>query len=95
LTGHWQVSGKNKTTFNEMIAMDLFYLENMSVLLDLKIMLNTGAVIAGQLLESRRQQPASGAEVNRTKLERAAFPRILLKAEILATRLKVAKSVRD
>src|SRR5438128_736825 len=95
VTGHWQVSGKNKTTFNEMIAMDLFYLENMSVLLDLKIMLNTGAVIAGQLLESRRQQPASGAEVNRTKLERAASPRILLKAEILATRLKVAKSVRD
>jgi exopolysaccharide production protein ExoY len=54
LTGHWQVNGKNKTTFNEMIAMDLFYLENMSVLLDLKIMLKTGAVIAGQLLESRQ-----------------------------------------
>jgi hypothetical protein len=35
-----------------MIMMDLFYLENMSILLDLKIMLKTGAVIAGQLLES-------------------------------------------
>src|SRR5256884_6271942 len=53
LTGYWQVKGKNKTTFNEMMAMDLFYLENVSILLDLKIMLKTGAVIAGQLFESQ------------------------------------------
>ena len=53
LTGYWQVNGKNKTTFNEMIAMDLFYLNNVSILLDLKIMLKTGAVIAWQLFESR------------------------------------------
>ena len=53
LTGYWQVNGKNKTTFNEMILMDLFYLKNMSVLLDLKIMLKTCTVIAGQLVESR------------------------------------------
>ena len=61
LTGYWQVNGKNKTTFNEMIAMDLFYLKNTSVLLDLKIMLKTGAVIAGQLLEFQQT-----AERNRT-----------------------------
>jgi exopolysaccharide production protein ExoY len=53
LTGYWQVNGKNKTTFNEMIAMDMFYLKNVSILLDLKIMLKTGAVMAGQLFESR------------------------------------------
>ena len=53
LTGYWQVNGKNKTTFNEMIAMDLFYLRHMSILLDLKIMLKTFAVIAEQLFESR------------------------------------------
>jgi lipopolysaccharide/colanic/teichoic acid biosynthesis glycosyltransferase len=53
LTGYWQVNGKNKTTFNQMIAMDLFYLKNMSILLDLKIMLKTGSTIAGQLFESR------------------------------------------
>ena len=53
LTGYWQVNGKNKTTFKEMIAMDLFYLKNMSILLDLKIMLKTGAAIARQLVESR------------------------------------------
>jgi lipopolysaccharide/colanic/teichoic acid biosynthesis glycosyltransferase len=54
LTGYWQVNGKNKTTFNEMIVMDLFYLKNLSILLDLKIMFKTCAVIAGQLFESRR-----------------------------------------
>lgn len=54
LTGYWQVNGKNKRTFSEMIAMDLFYLKNMSLLLDLKIMFKTGAAIAGQLLESRQ-----------------------------------------
>jgi len=53
LTGYWQVNGKNKTTFNEMVAMDLFYLKNLSFLLDLKIILKTCAVMAGQLFESR------------------------------------------
>ena len=53
LTGYWQVNGKNKTTFNEMIAMDLFYIQNASILLDVKIMLKTSGAIAGQLLESR------------------------------------------
>jgi lipopolysaccharide/colanic/teichoic acid biosynthesis glycosyltransferase len=74
LTGYWQVNGKNKTTFNEMIAMDLFYLKNLSLLLDLKIILKTCAVIAGQLFESRppaqhnRQDgaPASPAPILQT-----------------------------
>ena len=58
LTGYWQVNGKNKTTFNEMVAMDLFYLKNLSILLDLKIMLQTCAVLARQLFESRAAMPA-------------------------------------
>jgi lipopolysaccharide/colanic/teichoic acid biosynthesis glycosyltransferase len=58
LTGYWQVNGKNKTTFNEMVAMDLFYLKNLSILLDLKIMFKTCAVLAGQLFESRAAMPA-------------------------------------
>jgi lipopolysaccharide/colanic/teichoic acid biosynthesis glycosyltransferase len=53
LTGYWQVNGKNKTTFNEMIAMDLFYLKNLSFLLDLKIIFKTCGVMAGQLFETR------------------------------------------
>jgi lipopolysaccharide/colanic/teichoic acid biosynthesis glycosyltransferase len=62
LTGYWQVNGKNKTTFNEMIVMDLFYLKNLSILLDLKIMLKTCGVIAGQLFESRTPAKVSRQE---------------------------------
>ena len=69
LTGHWQVNGKNKTTFNEMIMMDFFYLENMSISLDLKIILKTGAVIAGQLFESQQAAQRNRAGANRTKPE--------------------------
>jgi len=54
LTGYWQVNGKNKTTFSEMIAMDLFYMKNMSVWLDLRIMLKTIPALIAQALESRR-----------------------------------------
>jgi len=54
LTGYWQVNGKNKTTFRQMIVMDLVYLKNMSIWLDLKIMLKTGTVMAGQIFESRQ-----------------------------------------
>jgi lipopolysaccharide/colanic/teichoic acid biosynthesis glycosyltransferase len=62
LTGFWQVNGKNKTTFNQMIAMDLFYARNLSILLDLKIMLKTGGAIVEQLWESRvaSQMPRGG-----------------------------------
>ena len=54
LTGLWQVSGKNKTTFNEMIRLDLAYLNDMSPLLDLRIMFKTAAAIAQQVVESRQ-----------------------------------------
>jgi len=54
LTGYWQINGKNKTTFNEMIVMDLFYLKNLSLLLDLKIMFKTCSVVAEQMVESKR-----------------------------------------
>jgi lipopolysaccharide/colanic/teichoic acid biosynthesis glycosyltransferase len=77
LTGHWQVNGKNKTTFNEMIMMDLFYLENMSILLDLKIMLKTGAVIAVELLESQQAAQRNRSGANCTKLEGGGIPTII------------------
>jgi lipopolysaccharide/colanic/teichoic acid biosynthesis glycosyltransferase len=53
LTGYWQVNGKNKTTFTEMIKMDIFYTKNMSFWLDLTIMLKTFPAIFMQLTESR------------------------------------------
>ncbi len=41
LTGLWQVSGRSKLTFDEMVMLDLFYAENWSLGLDLKILLRT------------------------------------------------------
>ena len=52
LTGYWQVNGKNRTTFSEMIAMDIFYAKNMSIRMDLAIMLRTAPAIATQVLDS-------------------------------------------
>ncbi|HMH06972.1 MAG TPA: sugar transferase [Terriglobales bacterium] len=72
LTGYWQVNGKNKTTFRQMIVMDLVYLKNMSIWLDLKIMLKTGTVMAGQLFESRqaphRRRQEDGSVGSRTMI---------------------------
>ena len=69
LTGYWQVNGKNKTTFREMIAMDLFYLKNMSILFDLKIMVKTGTAIAGQLSESSQARHRSRQEDGSPRLQ--------------------------
>jgi exopolysaccharide biosynthesis polyprenyl glycosylphosphotransferase len=41
ITGLWQVSGRNRLTFDEMVRMDLYYIENWSLLLDMKIILQT------------------------------------------------------
>lgn len=41
LTGLWQVSGRSKLTFDEMVRLDIYYGENWSVALDLKILLRT------------------------------------------------------
>ena len=41
LTGLWQVSGRSSVPFNEMVMLDLYYIENWSLLLDFRIMLQT------------------------------------------------------
>jgi lipopolysaccharide/colanic/teichoic acid biosynthesis glycosyltransferase len=51
LTGLWQVSGKNRTTFNEMVELDIQYVRTRSPWLDLKIMLKT---IPAVMLEAKR-----------------------------------------
>ena len=53
LTGYWQVNGKNKTTFTEMIHMDIFYTKNMSVWLDLTIIVKTLPALITQLIQTR------------------------------------------
>ncbi|MBS1794277.1 MAG: sugar transferase [Acidobacteria bacterium] len=41
ITGLWQVSGRNRLSFEEMVRIDLYYIENWSLWLDLKIILLT------------------------------------------------------
>jgi exopolysaccharide biosynthesis polyprenyl glycosylphosphotransferase len=41
ITGLWQVSGRAALSFEEMVNLDLYYLENWSLGLDLKILLRT------------------------------------------------------
>jgi len=52
LTGLWQVDGKNKTTFNEMINLDIQYVRDRSMILDLKILFKTVLVLQRQIFES-------------------------------------------
>lgn len=58
LTGYWQVNGKNRTTFNQMIEMDIFYAEHMSLALDLKIILKTFSVLLDQTFAIVKRVPA-------------------------------------
>ncbi len=41
LTGLWQVSGRSRTSFDDMVRLDLRYAENWSLWLDIKIILKT------------------------------------------------------
>ena len=51
LTGYWQVNGKNKTTFKEMIDMDIHYTNTMSLRMDIWILIKTVPSIACHLFE--------------------------------------------
>jgi lipopolysaccharide/colanic/teichoic acid biosynthesis glycosyltransferase len=56
LTGLWQVSGKNKTTFEEMIRLDITYSRNATFWLDCAIILKTVPALVVQVLETRRMK---------------------------------------
>jgi len=45
LAGLWQVSGRSSVPFEEMVMLDLYYIENWSLLFDLKIVLRTVPVM--------------------------------------------------
>jgi lipopolysaccharide/colanic/teichoic acid biosynthesis glycosyltransferase len=68
LTGLWQVSGKNRTTFDRMIELDIQYATQRSLLLDLKIFVMTFPAMLSQLTEMcrlrrSRKEPSSHALV--------------------------------
>ena len=45
LTGYWATNGRNNTTFDERIQMELYYVDNVNLKMDLKILLNTIKVV--------------------------------------------------
>ena len=45
LTGYWQVRGRSDTGFDDMVAMDLAYIEERSFLVDLKVIAKTVAAM--------------------------------------------------
>jgi exopolysaccharide production protein ExoY len=55
LTGLWQVCGKNKTTFEEMMHLDIHYVRTKTLWSDQKIMFATAAVLFSQIREIRKR----------------------------------------
>ena len=53
LTGLWQVNGKNKTSFERMMDLDLTYVEKQSLFLDLKIIVFTVPAILIQVWDTK------------------------------------------
>jgi len=45
ITGLWQVEGRSKTSFDDMVRMDLRYIQRCSLMLDLKILIKTVKVV--------------------------------------------------
>lgn len=67
MTGLWQVSGKNRTTFTEMMQLDIAYARSRSLWLDLRIIIETIPALFVQVrdahLARRRQCVHSEAQV--------------------------------
>lgn len=47
ITGLWQVSGRNRTTFEEMVDLDIAYIDSWSLMLDLRILAKTVPEVLG------------------------------------------------
>jgi lipopolysaccharide/colanic/teichoic acid biosynthesis glycosyltransferase len=56
LTGLWQVSGKNRTTFREMTDLDVRYARNKTLAMDLWIIMRTPFALARQVVDMIRQE---------------------------------------
>jgi len=61
LTGLWQVSGKNRTTFEEMVRLDIRYIETKSCGLDLSIILATVPSLLEQIYEAKAARKTASA----------------------------------
>lgn len=54
LTGLWQVSGKNRTTFERMVQLDVEYARRRSLILDLQIIVKTLPALWVQILDTKK-----------------------------------------
>jgi lipopolysaccharide/colanic/teichoic acid biosynthesis glycosyltransferase len=45
MTGLWQISGRSDIKFEDMILLDLYYIENQTLLFDLEILFHTVPVV--------------------------------------------------
>jgi lipopolysaccharide/colanic/teichoic acid biosynthesis glycosyltransferase len=48
ITGLWQVSGRSDLSFDDLVRLDFYYLENWSLWLDVSILLKTPAAVFSQ-----------------------------------------------
>lgn len=48
LTGNWQTSGRSETTYEERVQLDMNYIDNRNILMDIKICLKTVIVVFKQ-----------------------------------------------
>jgi lipopolysaccharide/colanic/teichoic acid biosynthesis glycosyltransferase len=64
LTGLWQVSGKNKTTFTEMIQLDIRYARTKTLMLDLKIIFMTIPTLLVQVWETWLKNKTAGRVIS-------------------------------
>jgi lipopolysaccharide/colanic/teichoic acid biosynthesis glycosyltransferase len=55
MTGLWQVSGKNRLTFNEMVRLDIRYARRKSFRFDVKILMKTPLAIISQIQDSLKE----------------------------------------
>lgn len=46
LTGLWQISGRSELSYEDRVKLDIYYVENWSLLLDIKILLKTAVTVA-------------------------------------------------
>jgi lipopolysaccharide/colanic/teichoic acid biosynthesis glycosyltransferase len=72
LSGLWQVSGKNRTTFEEMVRLDIKYAEIQSFWLDAKIIVLTVPTLIWQTIETKlaRKTQSAGTIVALSTIDR-------------------------
>lgn len=62
MTGLWQVSGKNRLSFREMVRLDIRYAQNLSPLEDLRILLLTPCAIVSEVFRCADTRPVEKKE---------------------------------